>query len=589
MMKKFWFLEGNILLLWCIFIVPAHALQFFASVDKKTGTIEDYFVLTLTVQDVSSASQPQLSSSPDFKINYQGQSSQTQWINGKVSAQIDFRYALIPLRTGTLQIPLATVEVEGQNYKSNPIQIEITKAANVPAAQKTAFVKSFLSADKAYPNQQIIYTFELYIKRGLKVTNLRFERPELSAFHVNELEKAEPVIRVMGGQSFEVYTVTLGLTPLKEGTIEIGSASLHGEQLIQGRRNSLFDNFGSSFFSGQRKPFQLRTEPLVLESLPFPEKKQPADFYGLVGNYAIQAKLSQEKVKVGESTTLTLTVTGTGRAESIRKPSLQLDSTLKVYEDQPSYDTQIQGPKQLGRAVFTMAIVPSQPKKYNFHPVTITFFDPENKSYETRQVAIPPLFVEAGEAQQLTAVGGDSLLVQKHAVQRLGDDLLPLHKDMAALENMAWTYSSILLYSAFFFLGPLFFCFGLFWKWRAEHSATNVDKIRSSQALSKFKKELKRIQSEVTEAQPVAQSIMIALKKYIGDKANKYGEALTAQEIESWLQEKQVEADLISKLKDLFEHCELAQYAASSFSGENKQQIYELSQNVISQIEGQLK
>jgi len=114
----------------CCLAWVAQAVQFYASVDKTSGTLEDYFQLTLTVKDLNGAKQPDLPQSPDFRMNYQGQSSQMQVVNGSVTSQITFNYLLTPLKVGKLAIPSATISVGGQEYRSNPIHLVITKPAD---------------------------------------------------------------------------------------------------------------------------------------------------------------------------------------------------------------------------------------------------------------------------------------------------------------------------------------------------------------------------------------------------------------------------------------------------------------------------
>ncbi len=500
---------------------------------------------------------------------------------------MSYRYALFPLRTGKLSIPAFSTSVKGKKYHTEPIQLEISKASAVPLEKKPAFVRHSLSVQRSYPNQQILYTFELYIRKGLKVANIRFEQPDFSAFHVKELEnQPNPVDRNIGGQLFETYTVRYALSPQKQGKLQISPATLHGERVIQQHLNTFFKN---SFFGGQRKPFQLRTASLNLEVLPFPTKNRPQSFYGLVGNYAIQASLSQSEIKTGDSATLKITIAGPGRAESIQKPSLVLDQAIKIYEEPPAYQNGFKDNQPIGKAIFTIAIVPSQAKIHTFPPIAVTFFNPQSQAFETRHANIPPLKVIPGEKEPLKTVGGNFFSSQKQNVVRLGEDLLPIHQDIAVLQRTKSSSSWLLTYGLLFLLGPLCFGMGFFWKWKSEHSVANRDKIRRSHAFSKFRKELKEIHAHIPENQSFSQALMVVLKNYIGDKANKYGEALTSQEIGVWLTNKQVDEALVTQLRTLLEQCEKAQYAAGSLSEEGKEEIYQSGQDLIQRLEEQLK
>ena len=568
------------------FIPGVYAVEFTAFMDKTQGTIEDQFILTLVIKDINNISRPQLSSLPGFKVSFQNQSTQSQWTNGKGSTKISFSYALFPLKTGKLTIPAFSTSVDGKQYHTEPIQILVSESTDVPVEKKPAFVRSSLLVARSYPNQQVLYTFELFIRQGLRVANIRYERPDFSGFQVEEFDqKSNPEVRDISGQLFEVYTVRYALSPHKQGKIQISPATLNGDQIIPQQTKSLFKN---SLLS-KRKPFRLKTDPLTLDVLPFPTKDQPENFYGLVGIHTIQAALSQSEIKAGESATLTITITGPSRAESIQKPAIQGDKMIKTYEDQPSYQTELQDHQQVGTAVFTMAIVPSQAGMYTLPPVSITFFNPQSQSFESRYADIPALTVIPGAEEQLTAVGGNPAAAQKQNVVALGEDLLHIHQDMEALQNTDLNSSLLLTYGLLFLLGPFCFGIGYFWKWKIEHSAANSDKIRSNQAFSKFQKRIKQIHFDITENQQFAQAMMVVLKSYIGDKASKYGEALTSREIGFWLTEKRVEEELVAKLRNLLERCEMAQYAADSLSGDGKEQIYQAGQEVVQRLEDQLK
>ena len=471
----------------------AHGVEFIATVDKTRGSIEDVFRLTLSIKNVGNVRRPEFPSSEEFQVQYQGQSSQTRWINGETSSQVDFQYNLIPLETGRLTIPVVTINIEGREYRTEPIHLNISEVSETPIEQKPAFVKHFLSHPRAYPGQQLHYTFELYVRQGLQIRNLNFSRPEFSAFQVKDSVQKESVIKNIEGMLFEIYTLQLILFPQKTGKITILPASLQG-RLPAGKSQggAVFKSLHDSFFGGELQSFQLRTKPLTLEVLPIPPENQPGGFYGLVGKFNLQANLSQSEIKVGESATLTITISGTGLPETIRKPDLILEESLKIYEDQPLFQSELEGDRQIGKAIFAMAIVPSEPGTITFPPVSISFFNPETRLFETAEVEISPISVIPGEEQELNAAGGTQQS-RKHIVKRLGDDLLPIHQDIAALQNSIWETGGLIFYGCLFLLGPLGFAGGWLCKWKIEHSAANHHKIRSQQAFSTFQKTTRQL------------------------------------------------------------------------------------------------
>ncbi len=569
-------------------IGSAHAAEFLASLDKTQGTLEDYFQLTLTVKGATGSSVPEIPASDDFQINYRGQSTQMQWINGQSNHQIVFNYVLSPKREGLLQVPSTTVTIDGEQYQSQEIQVQVFKPSQVPAAQRPAFIQSTLSAERAYPNQQLVYTVEVFIQREFQATDLRFEPPVATGFHLEDLDEVPVVRRVVGGRTFEVHTIRMALYPLKSGTLTIPPATVHGAEVVQGRNMGL-GNFGFSLLNTQKKPFRLLSDPVQVEVQSFPSQGRPADFYGLVGKYAIRAELSQPSLPAGDSTTLHLVISGPGRAEAIRRPELEFPDHIKTYEDQPIYQNNSSGDKIFGQTDFSVALVPSQPGTYSLPEMRVTFFNPQTQSYESQTATLPSLQVTPGESQSLNTVGGETPSAQKSKVQQLGEDLLPIHRDLAALRNQSFDTNSAVFVAIAFVAPMLLFGFGGFWRWRSAHSVANADKIRRSQAWSRFQKEMLPLKNQTGDPVVFIKTLMTALQGYIGDKAIRTGEALTAPEMELWLKEHQVREETIAQFNELLSQCEMAQYAAGALSGDDQTRLYETTRQIVEQLEAQLK
>src|SRR5690606_19946395 len=60
------------------------------------------------------------------------QSVSHSWINGVRSFTKTYSYFLAPEKTGTITINQATIEIEGETYKTSPVTVQITSAVNRP-------------------------------------------------------------------------------------------------------------------------------------------------------------------------------------------------------------------------------------------------------------------------------------------------------------------------------------------------------------------------------------------------------------------------------------------------------------------------
>ena len=108
----------------------------------------------------------------------------------------------------------------------------------------------------------------------------------------------------------------------------------------------------------------------------------PKDFFNIVGNFAIHSTIDKEELSVGESASLKITVSGKGNFSSVSDIKLNnFDTNLEVFDGgTPSVE------KNEGRTLsktWTFALVPKQEGTFNIDPVSISYFNPETKSYST--------------------------------------------------------------------------------------------------------------------------------------------------------------------------------------------------------------
>ena len=54
------------------------------------------------------------------------------WINGRSTFNKAYSYTLMPMKKGSLIIKQASIEINGQNYKTTPLKITVTDAVDLP-------------------------------------------------------------------------------------------------------------------------------------------------------------------------------------------------------------------------------------------------------------------------------------------------------------------------------------------------------------------------------------------------------------------------------------------------------------------------
>ena len=102
----------------------AEDLNFRVTVDRNTVELGSSLQLTLKVEGTQSFNPIKLPDLDGFESRYLGPSTHLSIVNGRTSASISFIFNLYPKRTGTLTIPAFYIKYEGQEYKTDPIQIQ---------------------------------------------------------------------------------------------------------------------------------------------------------------------------------------------------------------------------------------------------------------------------------------------------------------------------------------------------------------------------------------------------------------------------------------------------------------------------------
>ncbi|GAL69236.1 BatD protein [Jejuia pallidilutea] len=99
------------------------------------------------------------------------QSVSNSWINGVRTYKKTYSYFLAPKERGTFTLGQATIEIEGEIYKTTPVKIEITAAIDKPknpndpnyVASNNIHLVAEVSNVTPYLNEAITVVYKLYV------------------------------------------------------------------------------------------------------------------------------------------------------------------------------------------------------------------------------------------------------------------------------------------------------------------------------------------------------------------------------------------------------------------------------------------
>ena len=181
-------------------------------------------------------------SPPDFE-NFQiiggpNQSIKTSYVNGERSFSKTYSYFLQPLKKGSIRIKQASIEIDGEEYKSLPIEVLITDSVSQPSESVTQYyndddieLRALISKGSPYLNEPITVIYKLYYKAPINISDAReTETPNYKDFWSQTIKIPQLKVQreIYKGQTYNVVEWRkVVLYPQKSGQLEISPLSLN--------------------------------------------------------------------------------------------------------------------------------------------------------------------------------------------------------------------------------------------------------------------------------------------------------------------------------------------------------------------------
>jgi hypothetical protein len=137
--------------------------------------------------------------------------------------------------------------------------------------------------------------------------------------------------------------------------------------------------------------FELRSQPVEITIKPLPEKED-GFFSGAVGQFELRTALTSGNISLDEPDTFQIALSGNGNWHEVGLPEIIFPHGIERFEPviQEAYNEKIVPVE--GVKVISYPFVVNEKRRIIFQPVTFTFFNPENKIYQT--IIADTLFLE---------------------------------------------------------------------------------------------------------------------------------------------------------------------------------------------------
>lgn len=572
--------------------VHAAEIEFNATVDQSTVGLGDQFTLTVTVQgqDMASVPKPELPDMPDFNLlgSSSSQSTNIQFVNGKMSKQasVNYTYYLSAKKFGKLTIGPCLIKYKDQEYRSQPIEIEVVKIstarvqsaspgrssatqANIPI-EGNLFLSASVDRKMVYVGEQVTADFILYNRFQISDAGIS-GLPTFSGFWAEKIFDAEKFTwkqKVLDGKQYQYMTLKkVALFPMSNGELIISPMALN-IAVVQASRD-FFDIFGTT------KSVKIESKPIKITALPLPDDK-PAEFTGGVGKFSIQASLDKNSTAGNEPINLTVKITGTGNIRLVEKPVIANIPGLKIMDPEVKENIQASGDVVKGSKTFTFPIIPQADGKYAIPAVKMAYFDPGDKSYHAIQTQ--PFECNVSGCSQ------NAPLVEATGMKVLGTDINYIKPNATVLTDAAfdipkWAWLIYLLF-------PTMLLSAFWYRGHQERLATDKGYARKHRSGGLVKKRLRQSERYLRnkDFKNFYSSLSQAVLGLIGDRYNLDTSAMTRDQLKLSLASCNIPEHVISELLDLINLCDLVRFSQASVSGSDPLHLLKKAKEVLNQL-----
>jgi len=523
------------------------------------------------------------------------QAVSNSWINGKRSYSKTYSYFLAPQSKGNLKIGQATIEIDGQTYKTLPIDVQVTAAVSVPkdgnnaeyVATENVHLVAEVSNSNPYLNEAITVVYKMYVSHDVSITSnwREIDTPKYADFWSQNIDAKGNYKIYEGKFNGEDYRYvilrTTVLYPQKTGELNIEPLTLDIPIDVPGSRRDLF---GRRLTTRVNKTISAGNRTINVK--PLPDDGKPDNFTGAVGDFNFAVTTNKNTLDANESLELNTKVTGNGNLQLFQLPSAKFPSSLEVYEPVRNDQVRTVRTGMTGSISETYTVVPQFKGIYPIRPINFSYFDPKTETYKSISSEEIIINVENGPvtAQQVETTDDpnqkktDVVSQEQFKYIKLNADLEPIVQSSFFQTTLFWS-----LLSGPILLIPLFILGGKKRKQRLADVEGN--KLRKANKLAR--KYLSEAKKNMSSQVVFYDALERALHNYLKAKLNIETSDFAKEKISSLLIEQAVEPSKVEEFVGLLKSCEFARYTPSS--DVTIQTDYNKAVEVISTIDKQIR
>ena len=516
------------------------------------------------------------------------QSVSNVFVNGKRTYSMTYTYFITPLKKGVFDIEQASIEYEGNVYKTTPVTINVTEAVAIPRdpndpkyiVDEKLHLVAEVSKRSPYVNEPITIVYKLYFAQNVNPTDVDVvDMPKYNDFWSYNVDIPNRNIdtSIYKGERYNfVEWRKVVLYPQRAGKLEIKPLSLDVTVNVPTGKRDFFQRVIYT-----QVPKLVSAGNLTINVKPLPTEGQPDDFSGAVGNFSIDVSTSKKQLKANESLQAKVKISGRGNLRLFGMPNLQTPSAIEQYEPETSENIRSNLSGMSGSITQSYTLIPQVQGKYPIPSIEFSFFNPKKKTYETIKSSEQLVDVTEGPlANRAVNPTNPSVAVSIDSPFKFIDldtSFVPINTPTffrSTLFYLLWgsPLGLVLLYVAYVR--------------RKQKQLGDTEGVRMRTANRMARKYLSEAKRNLNNSEEFYVALERALHNYLKAKLKMETSDFSKEKIKNILSQIGVEESLVNDFVSVLENCEFARYTPSSVKA--MEQDFANTAKMITQIDKQL-
>ncbi len=558
-------------------------------------------VFTLTNGDGENMQVPEFAGLDVLYGPARSQSSQISIINGKTTStkEESYTYTVVASKEGKFTIPSATITSKGKQYTSNQLTITVlppdenapSQASSQGTTQQVAsnddktFARLVLSKTSVYEQEPILATIKIYTKAAniRSLDNAVF--PSFEGFVVQDIPIQNPQIELehYNGTNYQVVAVKQALLyPQRAGKITIDKGEFTVTVQVVRPMRGFFGMMQG--YEDIEKSISTQSVNVNVKSLP---SGKPSSFANAVGSFTIKSSLNNKMPKANEAITYKLQISGKGNLKYIKDPEITFPADFEVYDPKTDVDIKTTTSGVSGTRTIEYTIIPRSAGDFEIPSVEFSYFDLSSKSYKTISTQSYDIKVARGDNSQQ---GSMVDFTNKEDLKVLAKDIRYIKNGDFKLFRDATPIFGSLSYWIWYIVPTLIFIVYIIVNRKQTQLNSNTQLLKTRKAnkiaakrLKMASKYLKTYNKDMFYAE-----VLKAMWGYISDKLTIPISELSRENVSQELRTYGASEDLVSRIINILDLCEFAQYAPSQ-GNDVMDRDYQEAIRVIGEMENVVK